>query len=114
MRVMKISINDVNKVYWQHIKPYLGSMAIIIGSIIGATVMHLSVPWFYKLFFDVLFGDTEPFGGTVKSTLLLIVVLIFLVGTCVNIFWRISVKPRTRSDENISIHTWRKFRQDSS
>ncbi|MBT4856787.1 ABC transporter ATP-binding protein [Candidatus Uhrbacteria bacterium] len=87
---MKISINDVNKVYWQHIKPYLGSMAIIIGSIIGATVMHLSVPWFYKLFFDVLFGDTEPFGGTVKSTLLLIVVLIFLVGTCVNIFWRIS------------------------
>ena len=87
---MKVTIRDVNKVLWQHIKPYKGLTALLFITVALAGTTQLAAPRLYKLLFDVMLGDVAPFRNSIPETLFFIIFAIFAFNFVGNIFWRVS------------------------
>lgn len=87
---MKVTIRDVNKVLWKHIRPHWGKALFLFLFVGLGTATQLAVPWFYKVFFDVILGDAPAWRGDIPSTLIFITIIIFAINFVANIFWRAS------------------------
>lgn len=87
---MKTTIRDVNKVLWQHIKPYKGLTALLFLTVAIAGITQLAAPRFYKMLFDVMIGDISPFRESIPETLFFIVIVLFALNFIGNVFWRLA------------------------
>ncbi len=86
---MQKTTKQTLKNYWDHTKNSRFIMFVIIFALIGVGVVNVSIPLFFKKFFDVLTieaGDTDFLAGKLINILIIIAGLELLQWT----FWRIA------------------------
>lgn len=98
---MKNSTKLTLKIYWQHAKRYpISGLAFWLAIVFG-TIVNLSIPLYYKRFFDVLDGVVAP---NIRTILLSILASIFLLKVLQWTVWRSVTllfnyfQPRVMSD----------------
>ena len=90
------------RLYWQHIKRYKWLFSIIVFTAVVAVCFSLTVPYFLKLFVDIL--STRHLSDSVNEALFKLVWFIFLVEIGQWIFWRVNnlvadyVQPRVAAN----------------
>ncbi|MFH0829381.1 MAG: ABC transporter ATP-binding protein [Candidatus Kerfeldbacteria bacterium] len=99
---MKPVTRDTFKLYYQHSMRHRGVMFLVLGGVIGGVTVSTAIPYFYKVFFDVL---TKSGAKSALGHDLVHIILIILALNGVGwMFWRIATfavnryQPRVMAD----------------
>ncbi|MEA2098337.1 MAG: ABC transporter ATP-binding protein [Patescibacteria group bacterium] len=77
---MKNNTRKTLKIYWEHSKVYKLELFIMIFSVIGASILSVIVPLYFKAFFDILVSEQSKdiiYNGLI-STLISIIIIEFI------------------------------------
>ena len=115
----QVGLKDVMGAFWRGIKPKKWWMFMVIGSVIGANILGIIVPVFYKQFFDAitLAGDRNLVAGRLLVIIFYILALNLLqwifyrLGTMANIRYQIATiaKLKQQSYDYVMEHSYSFF-----
>lgn len=84
--IKKVGITDVFKAYWRGVKPQKWSMVFNVLAYIVGNILFVTIPLFYKRFFDVLTAGAV--SSEVVITLVKIIGSIFVINIAIMIIMR--------------------------
>ena len=105
-----INTKAILKYFWKHVRPYTGRAFLMLSLIVLAKLTDVSVPIFYKQFFDILSGDIH--AQNVREALMGPVLVILFLHLFAWICWRCMAlvnnwfQPRVMTDLNQSAHEY--------
>lgn len=83
---MKYHTKLTYRIYWQHVRRYLGIAVLVVSGIAVGEIVNLSKPILYKVFFDTLVQPGDVIGK--GNTLFAILVWIFALNAFGWLAWR--------------------------
>lgn len=76
--------------FWQHLRRYRGQFWLTVGSIIVATLISITVPLYYKRFFDILALASKAGTTDYISQLVRTIIIIFALNCVIWLAYRIA------------------------
>ncbi|MBI4133069.1 ABC transporter ATP-binding protein [Candidatus Uhrbacteria bacterium] len=78
---MKVRPRDIIRVYWEAARRYKVLLFFIVAAVVGASLIELVVPFYFRRFFDTLTADVPSRAVVHELVWVLVIILLFRTGS---------------------------------